>query len=247
VNACTKNRFRALAGLTAVLTVSLWSQPALAHFVWLKFASGDSPRAEIFFAELPQVDDPDLLELVQTAKVWQVGSGDDRQELELQNTRDSLSVTPQVPLAGAPLVELSQTYGVVQRGEAVFLLMYYAKAMATPPGETAEPVGENRLPLELVPSVTGPMLTVTALWQGEPLPGAQVVVGGPDLQEDFIGATESDGTVKVRIREGGIYALRVRHIVPTSGTHEGQDYSEVRHYSTLTVPVEKPTDVASGH
>ncbi|MEX0938110.1 MAG: DUF4198 domain-containing protein [Pirellulales bacterium] len=240
-------RLVALAALAAVLAVGLWSQPAQAHFVWLKLSSGASPRAEVYFAEMPQVDDPDLLELVLTAKVWQVGTGGDRQELELQKTRDSLSVTPQAPLTESPVVELSQTYGVVQRGGAVFLLMYHAKAMATPPGGTAEPVGETRLPLELVPSVSGPLLTVTALWQGRPLPGAQVVVGGPDLQEDFIAATESDGTVKVRIREGGTYALRVRHIVPTSGTHEGQDYSEVRHYSTLTVPVEKPTDVASGH
>ena len=51
--------------------------------------------------------------------------------------------------------------------------------------------------------------------------------------------TDKDGMAAIEApKAGGLYGVRVRHIEPKEGEHDGKKYKEVRHYATFVMRFE---------
>src|SRR5262249_57963093 len=102
----------------------------------------------------------------------------------------------------------------------------------------------DRVPLQVVP-VKGEGLRFRVLWQGKPLPDAEVVALVPGKDSTPPAKTDAQGQVEVPHGGAGLYGIRARHIEKKKGTLDGKDYAEARHYSTPVVRVTaQPKDAA---
>jgi hypothetical protein len=90
-------------------------------------------------------------------------------------------------------------------------------------------------------------LTVHALWQGRPLPAADVKAD-PAGRERIEGTTGNSGEFSVAASQSGLYAFLVKHVEPAPGERHGKKYANVRHYSTLVVVIgdDRPDRAAVG-
>lgn len=221
---------------------------AEAHFIWL--VSEPAERAntvKLYFAEAPEPDDPELLERVSDAEVFAL-SGWNLEPRPLTLRREDGALVADVPdsLAHAPIV-LRYTYGLFTRGDEPFLLNYYAKAYPSMlPGSWKAVQDADVLPLEVVPVVDGSSVVFRVMWQGRSVEGATVTVSGPEF-DGAEGETDESGQFRCRLGGGGLYSVRARLIEETPGEHEGEAYSAVRHYSTLTFPYTPAKLFAADH
>ncbi len=219
-----------------IMALALVPPPlAHAHFLWLAASSSaESPQIKVYFGETAEPDDPDLLDRVQAAELWAIPSRGEPQRLELTKGDDALEA--QLTGSSAPTAfVLRHTYGVASRGDATFLLKYYAKTYPSPlPGTWRSVRDEERLPLEITPHVEGNEVVLRVLWKGKPAPNSAVAVEGPGVSEE--GTTDEAGVYRFAAKEAGAYSIRARLIETTAGEHAGKAYSEQRHYSTLTLP-----------
>jgi uncharacterized GH25 family protein len=114
-----------------------------------------------------------------------------------------------------------------------FLLKYYAKHLVGPPSSWSEKIqGSERLAIEVFarPVEKGIELEVKA--GGKPLADATLNLFGPKEK----GKLKTDAAGKaIWANEGaGDYALYVGKTTQTAGKFEGQEYSKVSEYATLT-------------
>lgn len=218
-------------GLFAV--VLLLPQPASAHFLWLVTDHQSSPaQVKVYFGESAEPDDPDLLDRVKDAQLWAVAGRGEPKALKLTKGDDAL--VAELPGAASAPVMLKHTYGVVSRGDATFLLNYYAKTYPSPlPGNWRSVRDEERLPLEVTPSIDGDAIVLRVRWKGEAAAGATVSVEGPGASCE--GEVDSSGNYRCELTKAGTYSIRARLIQNEAGEHNGESFQESRHYSTLTL------------
>ena len=207
-----------------------------AHFLWLLTdTSGNSGRLRVFFGEAAEPDDPELLTRIAKARVWTIGSRGDAQEVPLKIGDESLEGMLPERSRQNPAV-LNHTYGVFTRGDSSFLLNYYAKTYPFAlPGTWHAVDDSEKLPLEIVPVLDGKSTVLTLNWQGKPSAGSQIVVVGPGLEGEFEGTTDEAGVFRCDLPEAGVYSIRARLIEDKAGKHGDEEYSAVRHYSTLSL------------
>jgi len=219
-----------LALLHALPTVSR------AHFLWLLTEPGEnSGRVHVYFGEAAEPDDPDLLDRVTKAQVWSVGRRGEPQLLSLEKGDDSLT-TELAGSASQNTLILKHSYGVLTRGDASFVLNYYAKTYPfVLPGTWHEVDDAERLPLEITPTRDGRSTVLHVTWQGSPAPNCEVVIAGPGLEERLEGTTDEAGAFRCSLPEAGAYSIRARLVQNKSGEQDGKAYDSVRHYSTLTL------------
>jgi N-acetylneuraminic acid mutarotase len=226
--------------LTCVaLGLLLPAAPARAHFPWL-VPSEDGQRVELYFSESTEPDDPELLKYVREMTVRQATAEDGKTRLEklpVNVAEDSVSVRPDAD-AGPSLLVAAHTFGVLDRGGETFLLQYYAK---TGP-EAGSPAWQSidtaeALRLDLVPRREGEHVAVRVLWDGEPLPQAEVTVSVLG-QEDVTGKTDKAGEFTFAAGESAVYGVRVKHVEAKGGSRDGKSYASARHYATLALPVD---------
>jgi len=234
-------RFFQAAGLAFSLCVC---SMANAHFVWL-ILQGD--KVHIQFSESAEAAEPDLLKNVEAAKVQALISGGRGKakllEVPLTLAEDSLTGA----LDGkASAVFLSHEYGVISRGESTFLLKYLAKQHVSPlPGQWSAVNNAEQLPLEVTPSWTGRLLNLTVTWNGKPAVGVEVTAGGCGLEETL--TTDDQGIVQCDPKTDGVLSVRAKMVEESSGERNGEKYDSVRTYSTLTLPVTRPTIESLSH
>jgi Domain of unknown function (DUF4198)/Kelch motif len=233
---------------TVLLAVALvaGATSARAHFLWI--APDSSPkdgRVHVYFSESPEPDDPELLGKLKGLKVQQVSAGEKPQTLNLTRGDDSLLATPVGPLAQS--FSLDHTYGLLDRNGEVFLLVYHGRMYpANSKDQWTPPTSEQRLPLELVPSVAEGRLAVRVLWQGQPLAGAELRAT-PAGAEPVDGKSDALGQFSLAASRPGQYALRAKYVEKRAGEAEGKKYATVRHYSTLVVTIagEQPSNATA--
>lgn len=218
--------------------VLLGTQTASAHFLWLLSERGcDSSRVKVFFGEEAEPDDPELLDRVAKAEVWANGGRRRGEPTKLSLTRGEEALEAELSqndAAGA--VILRHTYGAITRGGNAFLLKYYAKTyLSQLPGNWQAVKDNERLPLEIVPRLDGAVTELRVTWKGEPVANSAVSVKGPGLRSEIEGTTDESGKFRCELPQAGIYSIRARHIEAVAGEHDGEQYKEVRHYSTLTL------------
>jgi hypothetical protein len=214
----------------AAACVAALPAAASAHFPFLVVKrDGGTEHLHVYFSDSAEPDDPDLLDRLSGADVWRVrGDGSD-EPLTLSKGSDSL--TTDVPAAGPAAYGFHKDYGLLSRGGETFSLVYYAKAFNGPEAWAIRPGKRNRL--DVVPKRDGGRLTLTVLWDGEPLPDAEVVVQGDGDPEK--GTTDGEGRFTCKAAGQGLTSIRVKHVEAKSGERNGKKFDAVRHYSTLTL------------
>jgi uncharacterized GH25 family protein len=230
---------------TLVVAFFLVAAPARGHFIWLlpNESDKDKPTARVVFSDGPAPGAAELIKKIDKVAVYSRGLDLKTTELKTTEDKDALQVGglekgPQV--LGAVL-----KYGVHQKGtEDPALIHYYAKSYVgenlqkAPPKNLMKPW--DKLALEIVPLVDEKN-TIQVLWQAKPLAGAEVVLYVPGRTEPVEGVTDKDGLFQVAIpKANGVYGIRALYTEKgNAGEYEGKKYAVVRHYATLTFPVDK--------
>jgi N-acetylneuraminic acid mutarotase len=169
-------------------------------------------------------------------KVEQISASGKSQELQVKHADDSLVAVP-VGNESPQAYGLTYTYGLHSRNGKTYLLVYHARMYPdTGNNRWSAPASDQRLPLEVVPSLVQGKLTVRTLWQGQPVAAAEVkaVPAGGDEME---GTTNSAGEFAVSANQGGTYAFRAKYVEKVAGEREGKKFQTIRHYSTLVVTI----------
>lgn len=218
----------------------LWliTSPTLAHFLWLKTVDG---KVHVYFAEEAVPDDPELLKLVTKANAWGQVKGSqgavEFKPIALELGEESL--VGEIP-AKAGVLGLDHNYGVMTKGGETFNLRYYAKTYSNEGITTAGSVADNdHLPLEITPHWQDRELVLKVTWRKEPAADVEVIVRGAGVTEDL--KTNQEGEVRLTPTEAGILSVRAKFVEDKAGTHDEKPYTAIRHYSTLTLPLEPPT------
>jgi Domain of unknown function (DUF4198)/Kelch motif len=213
--------------------------PVKAHFLWI--APDPKPnesQVHVYFSETPAPDDPALLSRLKDLALREISIDGKSHELRTVTGKDSLVA---IPVAGAPpqSYALKHTYGLFGHGGEhsgePSLLVYYARMYpAAAQNRWQAPAAEQLLPLEVIPSLAAGKLTVHVLWQGKPLPGAELK-GEAAGERKIDGTTDAAGAFSVPASEPGNYAFRAKHVEAVGGEYQGKKYGSVRHYSTLVL------------
>jgi uncharacterized GH25 family protein len=199
--------------------------PARAHFLWVAVGEG-SPNARLTFGETPDEKTLEsLMPKLAPARAWD-GAGH-----VVALTQGKGGWTGQAA-AGSATVGATQSWGVMDRsadGTGAFLVEYYAKGGIG----LQETAVDLKLPLELFARQEGSQIVATVQFHGMPASGSPVHVSLPggrsvDLTSDAQGEVRFDAAVK------GRYGLRAGWTYGRKGQVDGNAYTEVRHYTTLT-------------
>lgn len=212
-------------------------QAAQAHFIWLvpQTASDGQSVVHVYFGEDAHDDTPDFLPRLKGVQLKSVAGR--KPAADITTTLSDESLTGPVNFGNDSVVVASHDFGVMDRGDAVFRLKYYAKGgPAVTDSAWSAAVTSDDLRLDIVPSFAGDQVTLGVLFDGKPVAGAQVVVARPGM-EDYEGETNSEGQAVIAVEESGIHSVRVRHIEQAAGEVDGKKYAETRHYCTLALAV----------
>jgi hypothetical protein len=215
---------------------------APAHFIWI--VPDDQGNARVIFSDSLKPDRPELLAKIAKTSVF-VRSADGKETpLKWTDGKDAFILSPG---KGPKLIGGLCTYGVVQRGSSEpFLLGYCATSLlgcSIQDAPAACCTGCNQLPLQVIP-IKGTGLRFQVLWQGKPLPDAEVVALVPGKDQPLESKSDAKGIIEVQA-VAGLYGIRARQVEKKEGQHEGKEYREVRHYATLVVQVAKGSGSAA--
>jgi uncharacterized GH25 family protein len=222
--------------LISLAVVALATSAVRGHFIWLVPEKG-AATAQVLFSENLTPDSPELLDKVAKTQWYARDNAGKTTAFKWTKAKDGYTLA--APNKGPTLLGGVCTYGVLQRGkDEPFLLNYYAMVLvgASPDNRPGESVYQpwDTLPMQILPA-KGTARGFLVLFQGKPLSGAEVVVLAPGKEQPETLKTNGQGIVELPEQPQGRWGLRVRHVEKKSGTHEGKEYKEVRHYVTRTV------------
>jgi hypothetical protein len=227
------------ASIIAFLLTAL-PNPAFAHFLWAQIVSGENPKPtlKITFAEQP--GEKTLANLMPRLKPTRFHYAGKTDPLPSRTTEGALlaDLPAKTTIAGT-----EQIWGVLDRREqkrGVFLLHYHARAAAT--NESAQkPSG---LAVEALATQSGNRVTVEIRQDDWTVPNVPVTLhtNGTILAATTDLAGKATFTLPQTAR--GVCGIRAEITDNTPGKHDGKDYELVRHYTTLTFPLNSTTEVA---
>ena len=211
---------------------------ATAHFPWLVVGhrDTDTPEVRCFFSESSVESAAEFLKYVQDAKVWMMRRDGTKTKLLLKKKGDVL----RKPLTGAEsesILLLEKQFGILERGGVNFLLKYYAKTGPSLRHSGWRAVPTSRvLKLDVVPSWERGKIQVRVTFQQKPAANAEVTLvrGGEELDGPLV--TDAAGLLVHSVSKNPVDALRVKWVEKNPGKLDGQTYSEVRHFTTVTFP-----------
>lgn len=223
-----------------LILLLLSSTPVSAHFVWL-VPDPDKNTATMIFSDSLEADaNVPIAKIAQTKLLARAAQTGDNSAIKSTKGKDAFLVT--VANSGPHHLAGTCQYGVLAKGKAEpFLLMYHPR---TTVGITAKDLAQANLwqpltglPLQIV-QAKDDARTFQVLWQGKPLPAAEVVLLIPGRDETVERKSDAQGRFALEpAKVAGMYGMRARHVEARAGELDGKSYQEVRHYATLTVPV----------
>jgi hypothetical protein len=231
---------RAIIRFSVLTLLSLCAREAAAHFIWAVVEPGSAgqPVARLYFSEGPYADEARLLEKIAGAKVSLRSARGEAQPLELKaESVDGLgSLAAPVDESGPFALEVFCDYGPLTRGDARFLLQYYAKHLRADAAADLNAVARaEALPLDIVPRRTDAGVEVTVLWQGQPAANAEVQFQ-PAKGSNIDAKTDAEGKAVFPVADPGLYAFRAKFVEEgRAGERDGVKYDSARHYATLTL------------
>jgi hypothetical protein len=217
----------------SVVVCWLYGAEARAHFLFIRIGPpAEAGRfAEVYFSDQADAGDPHLLDKITQTQLWLQSEPGKFQPLKIHKGTDRLRA--HLPGSGSVGVVGVCEYGVLRRGkQPPFLLRYYPKAVAGNPDDLKRLVPRKEIPLEIVASVEGDRIGLTALLQGKPMPAAEFHTVAADLTNDKVTA-DRDGKASWKPPAAGRYAIYVGHTFKEAGEAGGKAYEEVREYATL--------------
>jgi uncharacterized GH25 family protein len=221
---------------SALLALFLAVLPARAHFIWIvpDKVGDSSTTARVFFSDNLKPDNPELLAKIARTELFVRTAAGQNEALKWTAGKEAYEVT--LTGKGPQVIGGVCHYGVVERDGTTFLLNYYPKAVIGVAGKEKQPAGLKALdglPLQIVPLATSGVFQL--VWDGKPLPEAEVVVLVPGKEKPAELKTDKEGGFSVPAGKGGLYGLRARHVEEKAGEQDGKKYKEVRHYATLVM------------
>ena len=221
--------------LAAIAAVSI-PAAAQAHFVWLvPTEQNGQAQVCVYFGEDAHDNSAEYLSRVSTVAVHSVVGTQPAEAVTLTKTTEKISAAN----SGHRLFVATHDLGVMDRGDAKFRLLYYAKTgpQAGSP-EWKSCITTDDLALDVVPELQGSKIVVKVCFHEKPVAGVEVKVARPGA-DDFSGTTDEDGTVSFDVADAGLYSLRAKHVEAVAGELNGKAYPETRHYSTVSLEVPK--------
>jgi uncharacterized GH25 family protein len=220
---------------SALLVLLLAVLPARAHFIWIvPDKVGDSSTARVFFSDNLKPDKPEFLAKIAKAELFLRNAAGQHEALKWTEGKDAYEIA--LPGKGPHVVGGVCHFGVVERDGATFLLHDYPKAVVgTPAKDHRASIMKalDGMALQIVPLATSGVFQV--VWQGKPLPEAEVVVLVPGKEKPTELKTDKEGAFTLPTGKGGLYGVRARYVEDKPGEEDGKKYTEVRHYATLVL------------
>ncbi len=228
-----------LSWASAFLAVTLLAATAQAHFVWV-FTLADSTGKvvpHVCFGEVPEPSEAHLLDNVKQTKAWIQQPGKEPQPLTLvkQAGKEVGSWTADVDAKGAAIFATCD-YGVIERGGKSFLLQYYAKKLEATPEQLKAFGRIEKLPFDIVPTLSGDECQLTVLWNGKPVAESEVTIEKLGAEPQKL-KTDAEGRVSFKTTGAGEYSARAKRVADQPGERDGKSYPSESHYSTLTLIV----------
>ena len=220
---------RAASALLAAIPLT-----ANAHFVWLVPTQVEGqPRVCVYFGEDAHDNSAEYLSRVSGVAVHRIVGTAAAEAVELTKTAEQISTT----CSEGGLYVASHDLGVMDRGDAKFRLLYYAKT--GPKAGSAEwksCVTSDDLMLDIVPHLQGSQMAVTVTFREKPVANAELTVARPGA-EDIKAMTNEQGQVTLDVADAGMYSLRAKFVENVAGELNGKAFPETRHYSTVSLDV----------
>ena len=215
---------------SAAVLLAIAAQTAHAHFVFVVPDPKDSAKAVVVLSEELEADDNvSVGKLAAVKLVCRDGNG---KEEAVECKEGEHALTAVIPEAGPRVVFGALNYGVMRRGDAKpFLIAYYPKAVIGAVRADKLVLGEKKLPVELIPVVSGSEVRFRFLAAGKPAADATVTVirpGGGTTKAQ----TDKDGLTQPFPAKGR-YGAWAKDVLATPGEFGGKKYDEVRRYATL--------------
>jgi hypothetical protein len=223
----------------AVLVLVLTALPLQAHFIWILPDPTDRARASVVFSDDLQPDKKVPVSKIAGTSLFVRDTDGKTSPLKWEEGKTAYELT--LPEKGPRGVGAVCLYGVYQHGkEKPALLHYYAKTLLgmskgiSAPETSLLREGWKSLDLDLV--LAKDNRRVQVLWQGKPLPDAEVVLLVPGVDKAVMRKTNEQGEVALdAARSAGLYGIRANHIKDQAGEHDGKKYSVVRYLATLVL------------
>jgi hypothetical protein len=220
---------RTLLRLSMFSLLFCLSRQAQAHFIWAAVEpnAAGQPVARLWFSEGPYADEARLIEKIAGAQasIRQPGAEAVPLELKAETVDDLGSLAAPVSQQGPYSLEIICDYGVLTRGEASFLLQYYAKHLqADATADLATVSRAQGLPLDIVPKLTAEGVEVTVLWQGQPAADAELNIL-PAKGAEVAVKTDAQGRATLPREAAGLYAFRAKYVeADRAGEREGMHH-----------------------
>ncbi len=204
-----------------------------AHFLWL-VATPDG--YQVVFTEEPEIGPADLIEQLPAPTVWQTSP---TVTLRLKLDQKIVDDLGWLDCTGATLdlpIQAKATWGTLTRGGKTFLISYFARSYNLAKHGQVNP--DKATELEIIPSRSGDEIILTVYRLGEVVADNEVLVFNGTEQTI---KTDSKGQVKISAGSEPQIWARTRFIRDVAGTHNDQNYSEIREYATVVVDLDQVT------
>jgi len=215
--------------------MSLAAVEAQAHFLFTRIGphAEGGRRVSVFFSENATAGDPKFVDKIAGTQLWVQTTPGKFQALEVRKETDRL--TAFVPSAPAISIAGQCEYGVLTRKETSFLLQYYPKAVSGDAKALSGLRPLDKLPLEIVATFGEGGVTLTALQDGKPVPGAEFTTVDDSLANEQLKA-DKEGRATWKPNSPGYYCVYTSATLKQAGERGGKAYSEVRRFATLSFP-----------
>jgi uncharacterized GH25 family protein len=226
--------------LVALLVVLVSAPQLLAHFVFVAIANDSSgrPAAHVWFSELAEPDNAELLDKLAAIKVWSRSKDGAVKDVKVTKQTDASgggALVGAIP-EGAAALSAHINYGVLTRQDQTFLLQYHAKFLEAGSPDLTALTRDEKLTFDIVPHARDKGYTLEVLFQGKPVAGSEVVIFDPAAAETT-SKTDEAGKLELDTTKPGLYSIRAKWVVNEAGKLDGKEYPQVNHYSTLTLRV----------
>ncbi len=181
--------------LSAAVCV-LATQSTHAHFLFARILPpAEGGRAvEVYFSELAEAGDPRFIAKMARTSLWLQQKPGEWLPLDLHKLDDRLRA--HLPYSGPAMVAGVCEYGVLAREKQTpFLLCHYPKAISGKPEEINALKEFGMVPFEIVATIAGPEMRLTALLDGKPMPKAEFVTVDAQLANTQLIANEKGQAV----------------------------------------------------
>jgi hypothetical protein len=220
------------------MVIGFFSTTAYAHFLWVVVEDG---KGRVYFSETPAPGDAKLLSGIEGISVWQL---EDHSSVAIRtalvNHEDlgwrEFSIRQDRP------VYFQHDYGILQRGDAKFLLQYYGSYYCSKSIDSAAAVAS--VEFELVPTWKDSKFSITAYRSGQPVPNCEIQVAD-ETGAIAEGTTNDSGRFEVSADVRNRIWARAKWTLKESGTHEGNSFGEIRQYATLVCDLHTSTEGTS--